>query len=187
MPAETDDPARSAPRRWLIVGCSGSGKSSFSNELPQILDLPVVHLDRHYWRPGWIEPSRAEWTQQVEELSADDSWVMDGNYSGTLEVRLARAEAAVLLDLPRWRCLLGVYSRAIRWKGRVRPDLADGCPEQMPDLDFLRFILTYRRRSRPRVLKHVAKAPHVRFHRLRSRKEVASFLESVAADTEAMP
>ena len=73
--------------------------------MAEILDLPVIHLDRHFWKPGWVEPDKSEWAQRVVELASDGEWVMDGNYGGSIHLRLPRAEAAVLLDFPVWQCI----------------------------------------------------------------------------------
>lgn len=79
-------------KRVLVVGCSGAGKSTVAKQLAEITGLPLIHLDRHYWLPGWEEPSRDAWRVIVESLSAQPEWIMDGTYSGTLQQRLARAD-----------------------------------------------------------------------------------------------
>jgi adenylate kinase family enzyme len=176
----TRDWARAA-RRWLILGAGGAGKSRLAADLGEALGLPVVHLDRHFWRAGWIEPPRSEWRAQVEELCRADEWIMDGNYSGTLEARLPRAEVAVLLDPPVWTCLDGVLRRSIGHMGEVRPDMAEGCAEHLPDRVFLWYVVSYKWRSRPRVLRRIADAPRVRLVHLRSRGEAAAFVDALRA------
>lgn len=166
-------------RRWLILGAGGAGKTTFALELGRILGLPVVHLDRHYWRPGWVEPAPEEWSRQVADLCREEAWILDGNYSRTLGPRLARAQVAVLLDPPVTRCLWGVFERAAIHGRRTRPDLADGCRERLPDLQFLRYIATYKWRSRPHVLRRLAQAPHVEVHHLRSRRDAEAFLDGL--------
>jgi adenylate kinase family enzyme len=168
------------PRRWLLLGAGGAGKSTLARGLRDALGLPVIHLDRHYWRPGWVEPTPAEWERQVGELAEGDAWIMDGNYSGTLHVRLPRAQVAILLDPPMIQCLWGVTRRSM-FGAKTRPDLPDGCEDpRVPDLQFLRYIAAYRTRSRPRVLRMLGDAPHVRVHHFRSRGEAKTFLESVS-------
>lgn len=169
----------SPPRRWLVLGAGGAGKSRFALELGALLDLPVVHLDRHFWQPNWVEPARDEWHAAVERLAARDAWVMDGNYSGSLTLRLPRAEVAILLDPPVWQCLYGIFRRS--WSGEPRADLPEGCDEQTPDPEFVRYVATYRWRSRPKVIERISAAEHVRFHHLRSRAEARRFLDRVAA------
>ena len=137
-----------------MVGCGGSGKSTLARTLSRKLGLPLVHLDREYWRAGWIEPPPDEWQARVRELCAAEEWVIDGNYGDTMELRLARADTVVFLDLPTATCLLGIGGRFLRWRGRPRPDMAEGCPETITG-EFLRYVLAYRRTRRARVLERL--------------------------------
>jgi adenylate kinase family enzyme len=138
-------------RRVLVIGAGGSGKSFVSQALGQKLGLPVVHLDREYWGPGWVETPRAEWERRVRELCAADEWVLDGNYDKSLPLRLERAESVVFLDVPTLTALAGVLQRYVRWRGKSRPDLPDGCVEAL-EPGFVRWVLRYRRTERPRII-----------------------------------
>jgi len=138
-------------RRILVIGCSGAGKSTLAKALADRTGLPLIHLDRCYWRPGWVAPSEAEWAAEVERLIAAPEWVMDGNYSATMPRRAEFADAIVYLDLPRWLCLLRVLRRAAFGFGRNRPDVAPGCPERF-DWTFLKWVWNYPTRSRPKTL-----------------------------------
>ncbi len=138
--------------RLLVVGPSGAGKSTLAIRLAARTQLPLIHLDREYWRPGWVEPAKPAWENHVRELLARDAWIMDGNYSGTLAPRIAAADTIVFLDVSRWQCFAGVFKRWWRTRGRTRSDMAPGCPEQFPSLEFLTWIWNYERRSRPKVL-----------------------------------
>ncbi|SCG36328.1 P-loop NTPase family protein [Micromonospora inositola] len=166
-------------RRILIVGSAGAGKSTLARELARRLDLPLIHLDRHYWRPGWVAPDDAGFRAEIAALAARPAWVMDGNYGATLDLRLPRADLLVLCDPPRLRCLARVLRR--RWAHRAtpRPDLPEGCPEQV-DLEFLRYIWRYPRHSRPRVLAAVASvAPALPVVRLRTRADLHHWLTTL--------
>ena len=101
--------------------------------------LPLIHLDKEFWRPGWTTTPLPEWRAKVEALAARDAWIMDGNYGATLDLRLPRADAVIWFDYLRLRCLRQIAWRIATTYGRVRPDLAPGCPEQI-DLEFLRFV-----------------------------------------------
>lgn len=135
--------------RILVIGCSGAGKSTLARAIADRYGLPVVHLDRHYWRPGWVAPDEAEWLADVARLIQEPAWVMDGNYSRTMPQRLAIADAVVHLDLPRWLCLLRVLRRIALGYGRSRPDVAPGCPERL-DWAFFKWVWNYPRRTRPK-------------------------------------
>jgi adenylate kinase family enzyme len=167
------------PKRWLLLGPGGAGKTTLAGELSKALGLPVIYLDRHYWKPGWVEPTHAEWDQHVTELAGGDEWIMDGNYSRTLHLRIPRAEAAILLDPSVIQCLWGVLQRGLFGRGQGRPDLADGCDEQIPSMRFLHWVATYRRRSRPKVVRMLRAAPHVRLFHLRSRSQARDFVNEL--------
>ena len=107
-------------KRVLIVGCPGAGKSTLAKELAEATRLPVVHLDRHYWQPGWQRPDSASWQKTVEKLAAQSEWIMDGNYSGTLEQRLASADTLIHLDYTTSLCLWRVIRRTVSGLGRNR-------------------------------------------------------------------
>jgi adenylate kinase family enzyme len=138
-------------RRILVIGSGGAGKSTLARRLGDKLTIPVIHLDRLYWRPGWVEPDRTEWAKKIEELISQECWIMDGNYSGTLAERLCACDTVVFLDLPRLTCLWRVLTRALRLHGRSRPDMAPGCAEKL-DLAFLLWVWRYPARSRGKVL-----------------------------------
>lgn len=133
-------------RRILIIGSAGSGKSTLARHLGAALDLPVYHMDREvFWLPGWVERDRADQLVQVERIIAKDAWVFEGNNSRTFPQREARAHLLIWLEVPLGRRLIRVIRRSLRGRGKVRVDMADGCPERIASLPgFLRFILRTR-------------------------------------------
>jgi adenylate kinase family enzyme len=127
-------------QRIAVVGSGGAGKTTFSRRLGEALDLPVVHLDHHFWKPGWVETPKDEWRRMQQEMVVADRWVIDGNYGGTLEVRFPRADTIVVLDYHRVRCLARALRRSITGHGQEAQ--AAGCPERI-DLGFYRWIWDY--------------------------------------------
>ena len=144
-------------QRVAIIGCGGAGKSTLARKLGEATDLPVIHLDREHWKPGWVEPPRDEWSARVAELVAGDRWIIDGNYGGTMEARIARADTVVFLDLSRWRCLYRVLKRRVVYRGRPRPDMTPGCDEKL-DPKFLKWIWDYRATRRPGIMEMLRRA-----------------------------
>jgi adenylate kinase family enzyme len=138
------------PKRILILGPSGAGKSTLARRVGQRLGLPVVHLDVFNWNPGWVQTEIERFRQRVAEAAAAEAWVMDGNYSAHLDLRLPRAQAVIWLDLPRHIYFPRAVWRSFLNYGRDRDDVGPGCPEKL-DLSFLiDWVWNYPRHSRPR-------------------------------------
>jgi adenylate kinase family enzyme len=165
-------------RKVLVIGSGGAGKSVFAARLAERTGLPLIHLDTLYWRPGWAKTPKDEWTRTVDGLLARDRWVMDGNYSGTLDRRLDACDTVVFLDLPRALCLWRVVKRRIVYRHGARPDMTPGCSERLT-WEFIRWIWEYPRTQRPRVLERLgALRPDQRAVIVRSAAEIDEFLES---------
>jgi adenylate kinase family enzyme len=144
-------------RNILLIGSGGAGKSTLARDIAKRLDLPLIHLDALYWKPGWVETSPDEWRDTVASLLQREAWVMDGNFGGTLDQRLAACDTVIFLDLPPMVCLWRVIKRRMRYRGESRPDMRPGCPERL-DVDFVLWIASYRLRRRGAVLKKLAMA-----------------------------
>lgn len=137
-----------------MIGSGGAGKSTFARRLGKLLDLEVVHLDALYWNPGWVETPKAEWAETVAELVKRDSWIMDGNYSGTFDLRLKACDTVIFLDMPRLVCLWRVLKRSLIYRNRSRPDMGAGCQEKLDPafIEFILWIWNYPKRTRPKII-----------------------------------
>jgi hypothetical protein len=112
-------------QRIVILGNSGSGKSTLARAIGERLGLPVVHLDRLFWSPGWVEPEAEVFRDQVRSALARDAWVCEGNYARrTFDLRLPRADLIIWLDTPRWVCLKRVVLRSLSRRPRADCRLA---------------------------------------------------------------
>lgn len=168
------------PRKILVIGSGGAGKSTFARQLSEILGIPVVHLDALYWKPGWVEPSKVDWAETVRDVLKRDAWIMDGNYSGTLDERIDACDAVIFLDLPRTTCLWRVFRRRVMYRNATRPDMAEGCREHL-SLEFFAWIWNYPKRSRPKVVKLLSEErTKKKATRLRTAAEIDRFLEDAA-------
>jgi adenylate kinase family enzyme len=166
-------------KRILIIGSSGAGKSTLSRKLGATTGLEVVHLDRIFWNAGWVETPKDEWKQKVEAVLQGDSWIMDGNFSGTLEMRIAACDTVVFLDLPRTICVYRILKRVAFYRKGARPDMADGCDERF-DWEFIKWVWNYPLRSKPKVEDLLQRFQNTkRIFRLTSNREVEIFLDEI--------
>jgi adenylate kinase family enzyme len=174
------DPARPVGRRVLVIGTAGSGKSTFSRALSARTGLPAIHLDVHYWRPGWVEPTEDAWRATQRRLLAGDAWIADGNDLETLDLRLERADTVVLLDTPWWTCAFRAFVRGLR---KPVGEMPAGCPDsrwrRLRDEWRLAGVIMRDGRSEPeRGLAIVAEhGQHAALHVLRSKRAVREFLD----------
>lgn len=162
-------------KRIAVIGAGGAGKTSLARALGQALDLPVVHLDAHYYGAGWEPLPPARWSEHQRRLVAADRWVMDGNYAGTLALRLERADTVVFLDLPPLLCGWQVLWRWALGHLRPAPDLPQGVRPKV-DRRFLAYVLTFRDRRRPVLLAQLDSWEGGGIIRLSSRRAVRRFL-----------
>ena len=159
-----------------MIGPGGAGKSTVANQLGKLLNMQVIHLDKLYWHAGWIETPKSNWRETVAELLGRDAWIMDGNYSGTLDLRLQACDTVIFLDMSRALCIWRVLKRAIMYRNKSRPDMAEGCPERLT-VEFLLWIWNYPRKTRPKVVRMLESAvAEKRIIWLRSQADVEHFL-----------
>jgi adenylate kinase family enzyme len=170
------------PQRIQILGNSGGGKSTLARELGEALDLPVIHLDSYFWRPGWVSSPLDEFDAKVLELAQADRWIIDGNYSRTLPERIERADMIIWIDVSRVHALWRVAKRAIMQHGHTRPDMGDDCPEHI-DFSFFAFVWNYpnRRGIEHRQMMECAKAAGKWVVVLKAGREVREFVQQLAS------
>ena len=131
--------------RILILGCPGSGKSTFARALGERTGLPVVHLDNIWWRADGSHISREEFDRALSELLAGEGWIMDGDYSRTYEVRIRAADTVIFLDYPEETCMAGIVARV----GQERPDMP--WTESTLDPELVTMVKNFARDNRPAI------------------------------------
>jgi len=163
-------------KKVLVIGSSGAGKSTFARRLHEATGLKLIHLDKLYWKPNWVEPTdKAEWRKNLAEVLKDDSWIIDGNYSSTMEMRLEFCDTAIFLDLPHYICTWRVFKRVLLYRKGGRPDMAEGCDEKF-DWEFIKWTWNYPKRSKPKVEEILKRFESEKtIIRLKSNKDVENF------------
>ena len=166
-------------KRIAIIGCSGSGKSTLARQLGAMLHIPVVHLDALFWKPGWIKTPQQTWIDIQEGLIKSESWIIDGNYTTTLYIRLKAADTIIFLDYP---CRLSLYralKRRVMYAGKSRVDIAPGCPERI-DWSHIQWIWAFPSTDRLEILQKLEKYREGRtIIILHSLAETRKFLEKM--------
>ena len=164
--------------RILIIGCGGSGKSTLARSLSEKLNMPVIHLDKVWWRPGWEHISREEFTQIIQEQMLNPRWIMDGNFNHTLPLRLRHCDTVLYLDFNRIACLMGVLKRILTTRGTVRPDMGDGCPERF-DWEFIKWVWDFNKNNRQANYEMLSAHPDVKAYIFKNRGQVKRFLKNL--------
>jgi len=136
-------------RRVLIIGPCGSGKSTLAFTLADRLGLPLHHMDKLNWLPGWVDGGNDRVRSGLERIFATDRWLIEGHYGSTLPMRLERADTVIYLDFPIPLCLWRIFGRVVSHRGRTRPDMTEGCPERF-DFNFFWYVATWRLGPGPR-------------------------------------
>ncbi|MEM1130356.1 MAG: hypothetical protein AAGH83_07510 [Pseudomonadota bacterium] len=163
-------------KRVMILGGPGAGKSTLARDLGARTGLPVYHMDHIHHLPGWGARPLDEKVAMAHAIEAREEWIFEGGLSRTYPERMARADTLVVLDFPVGLRLWRVTRRWWKYRGKVRPDMAPGCPEQLPP-DFLWYIVRTRRSGRARRL--ALGRAHPGFVHLTSSRAVARWLASV--------
>lgn len=166
-------------KKIILIGSGGAGKSTLSNELSKKLNIPVYHLDYFLWRPNWQGVPREEQIIIQNELISKDEWIIDGNYGGTLDIRLNAADTIIFLDIHRIICVYRVLKRMLKYRNKQRPDMAEGCEERL-DFGFLKWIWNYpntKRQETINKLNHLMNDKNIIV--LKSLKEIKHFIENV--------
>ena len=157
-------------KRIMIIGCPGSGKSTFARALAAKTGLPLYYLDMMYWNPDRTTKPKEEFRAALRETVALPEWIIDGNYGSTLEIRMEACDTVIFLDYPVEVCIAGVEER----RGKPRPDMP--WVEVEPDLEFIEFIKKYNEESRPKVIELLEKYKKKNIIIFKSRAEADEYL-----------
>jgi adenylate kinase family enzyme len=127
-----------------IFGCPGAGKSTFARILGRILNLDVYYLDTIYWKPNWVSLPLDQFKEEIKKISLKEQWIIEGNYSKTLNERLTYSSFNIYLNINKWTCLFSAIKRYFKYKHKSRVDITRGCDETL-DKEFITFIWHYKK------------------------------------------
>ena len=166
-------------KRIMIIGCCGAGKSTLARRLNAITNLPLYHLDQYYWKENWTETPKEEWGPIVINLAKKEEWIIDGNYGGTFQPRMDRADTIIYLKYSTLKCLSRVTKRVIKYHGKVRLDMPDGCRERF-HFGFFHYVATFNMVRGKSILARLNNCrENANVVVLKSDKEVHAYLENL--------
>ena len=157
-------------KKVIVIGCPGSGKSTFSRALHDITKIPLYHLDMMYWNADKTTVEKSLFRQRLADTLEKDEWIIDGNYASTMELRLAACDTVIFLDYPLEICLNGIKER----RGKPRSDIP--WTETEEDAEFIDFIKSYNEQQRPRVFELFEKYKDKNIVIFTSREQADAFL-----------
>ena len=165
-------------KKIIVIGCPGSGKSTLSRKLHNITKIPLYHLDMMFWNSDKTTVSKDIFLQRLTEVLKEDKWIIDGNYSSTMEMRMNECDTVIFLDLPPDVCLDGVRQR----KGKQRSDIP--WVENEDDEEFIEFIKTFNKEQRPKIITLLDKYNEKNIFIFKSREEADVFLNKCEGESE---
>ncbi len=159
----------------LIIGSPGAGKSTFANKLGKILNREIIHLDKLYYKTGWMRVPKNEWAEIIKNLVLREEWIMDGNYRGTLDIRLQTSDTVILFNFNRFLCLYSAFTRSLN---KNQPfDKALGNKNKL-SWDLVKKIITFPKRDLKRKLE--AHQNTNKIFIVRNRKEANNLIKQLA-------
>jgi len=166
-------------RRILVLGCSGSGKSTFAVKLQALTGLPLYHLDNIWWKPDRTHITREDFDRELCSLLSGPEWIIDGDYSRTYETRIRASDTVIFLDYSEETCLDGITCRI----GSVRPDIPWTETELDPQLEAL--VRQFHSRNRPELLDLMNRYADREWIVFKDRESADSWLRALADEPTA--
>jgi len=150
-------------QRIIVLGRGGAGKSTAARRLGELVGIPVIELDKLFWRPGLPPLPKSTWAAMQQELAKQSRWIMDGDLGpyDVLSVRIAAADTVLLLDFPLWLCV---------WRALRR---------DKEKWDFWWWLVTWGWLERPKIRGMLATNPSLNLHIFRSPKDLETFLANI--------
>jgi len=162
-------------KKIMIIGSGGSGKSTLAIKLGEILALPVIHLDKEFWKNDWIKVLKAEWYEKQKKLVSAQEWIVDGNYTGSLEVRLKAADTVIFLDFGRFTCMRSIIKRRF---SKNQAEINTGNPVKL-NRSFVKWVWQFNSKTRPNIIEKLLEYKDIKIVILKNRKDMKKFIEEL--------
>ena len=166
--------------RIAIIGAPGSGKTTLSQKLEKLYNLPLFNIDTIYQLPNWVMRDPKERDAMILEEADKDKWIIDGTFIDTLEYRVNRADRVIFLDYSTWTFLRGIFDRLIHNYGKEKPDMP-GCKEKF-DLSFIAYVCRYNFERRKLIYGILNQNPDSDIRIVKYRKDLDGFIEELKRD-----
>lgn len=166
-------------KKMIVIGSPGTGKSTLAKKLADSLIIKLYHLDKLFWKPQWKMSTKEEQREILYDIVKQNSWIIDGNYSSTLDIRIKEADTIIYLKRSRMTCLYHVFKRFISYRGKTRPDMQENCPEKL-DREFIRWVWQFPKNHEPLIEEHLKDLTSEQtLIKLMNQKEIDDFLNSL--------
>lgn len=160
-------------KRVIVIGCPGSGKSTFARALHKKTGIPLYYLDMLYWNADKTTVKKDVFLERLGAILEKECWIIDGNFSSTMLMRIEAADTVFFLDYETEICLAGVRAR----RGTVRADMP--WVETEEDEEFMEYIKGFSERERPEILRLLQMYPDKKIVVFKKREDASAFLESL--------
>ncbi len=162
-------------KKIIVIGCPGSGKSTFAKALQQKINLPLYHLDMLYWNADRTIVDKTIFYEKQFSIIQTDEWIIDGNYGSTMELRIQSCDTIFFLDYPLEICLDGINAR----RGKPRSDMPWQEKSDEEDFEFLDFVKNYHLKNRPQVIELLDRYSDKKIYVFKNRNEANDFLKII--------
>lgn len=165
--------------RIIIIGGNGCGKTTFAKVLSDKLKLPLIHIDILYWRDNWQTASKDEFDELLLQEVIKPKWIIDGNNSRSIPIRLKYCDTVIYMDYSRISCIYGVIKRVIKNHGKSRPDMGGYCREKFDkkEFEFFKSVWNFNKNNRKSYYDMINNAEDIKIIILKNRKHMVKFLQ----------